>query len=243
LDACPYLRGRGPGKVAAVCVPVSMIGRSIGVLHAVAASGSHPPSAVISQLEVIADHVGTRIGTLRVLEQTHLQAATDSLTGLINRRTVENEIREMIRRGRPFSLAMGDLDHFKLLNDTHGHEVGDRALRVFARAMRNSLRDSDLISRFGGEEFVMVLPGVDVEGASAILQRAQEELLIALAQSNIPAFTASFGVAHSDATDSLEDLMRLADHALFTAKREGRNRVVFDSSLVPIGATHEVQVS
>jgi GAF domain-containing protein len=128
LDACPHLHGRGPGENSAVCVPVNMIGRSIGVLHAVASSELHPDFKSISQMEVVADQVGTRIGTLRVLEQSHLQAATDSLTGLINRRTVENEVREMIRRGTPFSLAMGDLDLFKVLNDTHGHEVGDRAL-------------------------------------------------------------------------------------------------------------------
>lgn len=228
LDACPYLRGRGPSEVAAVCVPVSMIGRSIGVLHAVSLSDAHRGTNGLAQMEVIADNVGTRIGTLRVLEQTHLQAATDSLTGLINRRTAENEVREMVRRGKPFSLSMGDLDHFKSLNDTHGHEIGDRALRLFARVMRNALRDNDLISRFGGEEFVVVLPEVGAAQAATILQRAQEELLVAVAQSNLPPFTVSFGVAHSDDSDTLEELIRLADHALFTAKREGRNRVVFD---------------
>lgn len=230
LDACPHLHGRGPGETAAVCVPVNMIGRSIGVLHAVASSRFHPDPKSISQMEVVADQVGTRIGTLRVLEQSHLQAATDSLTGLINRRTVENEVREMIRRGTPFSLAMGDLDRFKVLNDTHGHEVGDRALRLFARVMRSALREHDLISRFGGEEFVIVLPEVDLEPAVSALQRAQEQLLVAVAQSSVPPFTVSFGVAHSDTSVSLEDLIRLADHALFSAKREGRNRVVAEQS-------------
>ena len=230
LDACPYLQNRSEQPTSAVCVPVSMLGRSIGVLHAVAPIGAHPGPERVSQMEVIADQVGARISMLRVMEQTHLQAATDSLTGLINRRTVENDVRELIHRGGGFCLAMGDLDHFKTLNDTHGHEAGDRALRLFARVMKSSLRQNDLISRFGGEEFVVVLPDLDAEAAVGALQRAQEQLLLALAQGNVAPFTVSFGLAHSDASNSFEELVRLADHALFQAKREGRNRVVLDPS-------------
>jgi diguanylate cyclase (GGDEF)-like protein len=207
-----------------------MLGRSIGVLHAVGPARVHPEGERVAQMEVVADQVGARIGMLRVMEQTHLQAATDSLTGLINRRTVENEVREMIHRGGRFCLAMGDLDHFKILNDTHGHDAGDRALRLFARVMKGSLRQNDLISRFGGEEFVLVLPELGAEEAVGALQRAQEQLLLALSEGSVPPFTVSFGVAHSDACSSFEELVRLADHALFRAKREGRNRVTLDPS-------------
>ena len=234
LDACPFLHGRADRPTAAVCIPVNMIGRSIGVLHTVGTAEQHPSAPGISELEVVADQVGARIGMLRVMEQTHLQAATDSLTGLINRRTVENNVREMLHRRTPFAIAMGDLDHFKALNDTHGHEAGDRALRLFARVIRSALRGDDLISRFGGEEFVVVFPHLTADQAVAALQRVQEQLLVALGSGDLPPFTASFGVAHSDAATSLEELVRLADHALFTAKREGRNRVILDSASRPL---------
>jgi diguanylate cyclase (GGDEF)-like protein len=96
--------------------------------------------------------------------------------------------------------------------------------------MRSALLEHDLISRFGGEEFVIVLPEIDLDRAVSALQRAQEQLVVAVAQSSVPSFTVSFGVAHSDTSGSLEDLIRLADHAPFSAKREGRNRVVAEQS-------------
>jgi diguanylate cyclase (GGDEF)-like protein len=233
-DACPFLYQRADHRTAAVCIPVNMIGRSIGVLHTAAAIQRHPSQPRIAELEAVADQVGARIGILRVMEQTHLQAATDSLTGLMNRRTVENQVHELLHRRTPFSLAMGDLDNFKVLNDTHGHEGGDRALRLFARVIKSALRSADFISRFGGEEFLIVFPNLSAEQAVAALQRVQEQLLVALSNGDVPAFTASFGVAHSDAASSFDDLARLADHSLFAAKRQGRNRVVLDSTSSPV---------
>jgi len=161
---------------------------------------------------------------------THLQAATDPLTGLLNRRSFENQVQELLRTNRPFSLSMGDLDHFKALNDTHGHDAGDRALRLFARTMRTVLRSDDLVCRYGGEEFAIVFPGCSTAEAADALARVQEQLLVTLAGGAVPGFTASFGVAHSTDAPSLEELCRVADTALFRAKREGRNRVVVDAA-------------
>ena len=131
-------------------------------------------------------------------------------------------------RGEPFALAIGDLDHFKRLNDTHGHESGDRALRLFARALRSSVRGEDLVCRFGGEEFVVVFPRCTSQAAGGILRRMQEELLVAIAQGNVPGFTVSYGVTDSRQASTLDELVRIADMHLFQAKREGRNRVVVD---------------
>ena len=228
IDACPHLIGRSAGDRAAACVPVSVGGRSIGVLHATTDPAEPPSPVEVARLEALATQAGARIGTLRVMEATHLQAATDPLTGLLNRRSFENKVQDLLRRREPFTLAMGDLDHFKVLNDTHGHDAGDRALRLFSRTMREATRTSDLVSRYGGEEFVIAFPGLSVEVAARALGRIQEQLVLALSAGTVPPFTASFGVAHATDGDTLEDLCRIADAALFRAKREGRNRVVVD---------------
>jgi diguanylate cyclase (GGDEF)-like protein len=233
LDACPHLDGRPGGALAATCVPMSVGGRSIGVLHTVSEVGLPPTGADLVDLEAIASQSGSRIGMLRVMSATTLQAATDPLTGLLNRRSMENQVHELMRRGNPFTLAMGDLDHFKQLNDTHGHDAGDRALRLFARTSLRVLRSEDLVCRFGGEEFVFVFPDRTVPEAAAALERLRQEILLALAAATVPGFTASFGVAHSQQAATLEDLCRIADVALFRAKREGRDRIVTDD--VPAG--------
>lgn len=228
LDACPFLQDRSYGPCSAVCVPVNVAGRSIGVLHVTGPPEQPAGAEQVARLEALAAQGGARIGLLRVMERTNLQAATDSLTGLLNRRTLETGANELLQRGEPFALAMGDLDHFKRLNDTHGHEAGDRALRLFARTLRSSVRAEDLVCRFGGEEFVVVFPRRSAAEAADVLRRAQEELLVAVAKGNVPAFTVSYGVTDSDQAATLEELLRVADLNLFRAKREGRNRIVTD---------------
>ncbi|HET7490093.1 MAG TPA: GGDEF domain-containing protein [Acidimicrobiales bacterium] len=232
IDACPFLEDRPGGECSATCVPVSVGGRSIGVLHAATAPSVPVSKEGVARLEAIATQAGSRIGMLRVMAATHLQAATDPLTGLLNRRSFENQAQELLRKDLPFALAMGDLDHFKALNDTHGHEAGDRALRLFARTLRAALRSDDLACRYGGEEFVIAFPGCTTAEAVAALERVQENLMLALAAGTVPGFTASFGVAHTTDASSLEDLARVADGALFRAKRQGRNRVVADADSV-----------
>lgn len=229
LEACPHLENREAGSCAAVCVPVSVGGRSIGVLHA-AADPLSPPTAIdAAVLEAVATQTGTRLGMLRVMKAIHLQAATDPLTGLLNRRLFENHAHDLIRRGVPFALAMGDLDHFKQLNDTHGHDAGDRALRSFSQTLRSSLRTEDLVCRYGGEEFVILFPQRSADEAAAALDRVRQELLVSVSGGSVAPFTVSFGVAHSDHDQNLQELCRVADAALFRAKREGRDRVVIDS--------------
>jgi diguanylate cyclase (GGDEF)-like protein len=124
---------------------------------------------------------------------------------------------------------MADLDHFKQLNDTHGHEAGDRALRAFAHLTSQLLREQDVIARWGGEEFVLVLPDVDRHQAATVLERLRARL----AESNHgshPAFTASFGVTDSTRADTLEELLQLADAALYRSKSEGRDRATVNDS-------------
>ena len=228
LDGCPMLRVRGGDDFSAVCVPVSIMGRTVGVLHATGPYNDALDKGSITALQVLSNLAGNRLGMLRIMAETQLQATTDGLTGLMNRRSFENRERSLRANGVDYALAMADLDHFKGLNDTHGHEAGDRALRVFAETLRESVRNEDLVCRYGGEEFTILLPRVDLAGAIEVMERIREALASATRRGDVPTFTASFGVAESIAADDLEDLMHRADRALFAAKDAGRDCICID---------------
>jgi len=228
LDACPMLRGREVGRCSGVCVPVSIMGRTVGVLHAIAEPGDVPSDDDVQALQTLADQSGNRLGMLRMMAETQLQASTDGLTGLMNRRNLENAMRRLNTEGVPFSLVVADLDHFKVLNDTHGHEAGDRALRIFSKTLRASIRADDLACRYGGEEFAIVLPESDVPEALEVVERVRASLARAIEHGEAPPFTASYGIAHSTDAADLEDLFRRADQAMFAAKAAGRDCACLD---------------
>jgi diguanylate cyclase (GGDEF)-like protein/PAS domain S-box-containing protein len=233
LNSCPKLRDRPGGACSAVCVPVSFMGRSLGVLHSTGPEHAPLAKEKIAQLATLAGQAGARIGTVRAFEKTQLQASTDGLTGLVNRRTLEKELRGLFKGDAPFALAIADLDNFKQLNDMHGHETGDRALRLFAQVAQDTLRDQDVIARWGGEEFVIALEGLDRFAAIAILDRLRERLGQAH-PGETPRFTVSFGVADSAQADTLEGLLAIADAGLYAAKHGGRDRAhIGDPADVP----------
>ena len=241
LNACPKLQGRASGAVSAVCVPVTFMGRALGVLHATSPVGSPPDVDEVGRLTALATQSGGRIGTVRSFERSQLQATTDGLTGLRNRRTIETELRGLLNEGVEMSLVMADLDHFKLLNDTYGHGAGDRALRKFSQVLEASLRDSDIAGRFGGEEFVIALPGASVAKAVEVLDRLRQRLAIAGEEADNPTCTASFGVVDSSMGGSLEELLRIADAALYRAKDEGRNRVTVADERDVVSAAQSIE--
>ena len=157
---------------------------------------------------------------------------SDSLTGLYNRRhwqeRLDEELLRLRRRPSPMSLLMFDLDHFKRVNDEHGHQAGDQVLRKVGELVRATLRRTDVAGRYGGEEFAVLLPETDLEGALLVAERlreAAETTPVATAENHIR-FTISAGVAewHPD-IDSSEALVAAADRALYEAKHGGRNRV------------------
>jgi diguanylate cyclase (GGDEF)-like protein len=230
LDACPHLRDRGDPHCGALCVPVSIMGASVGVVHAVHRHEETLDRRQVDGLEIVAHQLGARVGLLSAMTQSQIQANTDPLTGLLNRRSLENEVRVLVRRSIPFALVLADLDHFKRLNDTFGHDTGDRALRLFARTMRRVMREGDAVARYGGEEFVLVLPELDAHEAVAVFDRVRLELEVALSDGRIPAFTVSAGVVDTTEAANVDELITLADQLLLRAKREGRNRVLHSGS-------------
>jgi diguanylate cyclase (GGDEF)-like protein len=226
LDACPKLLGRPGGRCRALCVPVSIMGRTVGVMHATRALDAPFPDSQLTDFETLAKLAGARVGLLRVMSETQLQAATDGLTGLLNRRSFEHKVTSLRRQGSALSLAMADLDHFKALNDTYGHATGDRALVLFAEILRSSFRSQDVIGRHGGEEFVVALPGCTAANAQRFLDALRSRLDAAITVAGLPHFTVSFGVVEATPQEDLPALIGRADAALFAAKRDGRDRVV-----------------
>lgn len=223
LDACPRLRDRARA-CSAVCVPVSFMGRALGVLHATGDVFAPPEPDVVAQLTTLGTQSAARIGTVRAFQKTQLQATTDGLTGLANRRSIEDTVRELAGVGRGYALVIADLDHFKRLNDTYGHETGDAALRRFAQTLRRAVRGDDVAGRWGGEEFVLVLPGTTAQEALEVVERFRAQLAEIHRGGAGPAFTASFGVADASMGQRFEDVFRLADEALYAAKQAGRDR-------------------
>ncbi|MEX2269522.1 MAG: sensor domain-containing diguanylate cyclase [Acidimicrobiia bacterium] len=237
LDACPLLRGRDRGRCSGVCIPVSIMGRTVGVMHTVGPVDEPLAEQEVAALQSVANQSGNRLGMLRVMAETQVQASTDGLTGLINRRSLENRVRQLRAARTDVAFVMADLDHFKTLNDARGHEAGDRALRVFAETLRTELRGEDLACRYGGEEFAIVLPGLDVPEAVEVVERVRDALAKSTGGGGAASFTCSFGIAHSADASDFEDLVQRADKALFAAKNAGRDRICLDGHSAPIAPT------
>ena len=234
LDSCPMLRSRERGRCSGVCVPVSIMGRTVGVLHSTGPVDEPLDDEAVQAAQTLANQAGNRLGMLRVMAETQLQASTDGLTGLVNRRSLENRVRQLRAEGVDFAFIMADLDHFKALNDTYGHESGDRALRIFSETLRLELRADDTACRYGGEEFAIVLPTVDVHGAVDVAERIRQALDATTGRGDTPTFTASFGIAHSVDASDLDDLVQRADGAMFAAKAAGRDRICLDGHSTPL---------
>lgn len=166
-----------------------------------------------------------------------LLASTDPLTQLYNRRHFFNlgnsEMAKALRHQRPLSVIMLDVDKFKKINDNYGHDAGDKALIALAKVCKDAARGSDIVARFGGEEFALCCPDTNSEGAQALAERLRlqvEAMSLSIDEQSI-SFTISLGVATADSSDdSLEGLLKRADHLLFEAKDSGRNRSVSDQT-------------
>lgn len=216
--------------LAQAAVPLIFQGGFVGFLLV----RSDDPARIWADNELMLMHTVTHQLTVAV-NQAHMfaqmqeLALTDGLTGCYNRRSfelqLERDLHLAIRIRQPLSLIMLDLDKFKQINDNAGHEAGDNALRLLAHSLRSELRAVDTAARFGGDEFAVILPQANIEGAQVVTERLRSRL----AQTEIPgygALTASFGLAsypaHASSRDTLVDA---ADRALFNSKRSGRNQI------------------
>jgi diguanylate cyclase (GGDEF)-like protein len=228
-------------RAAAIVVPCLHAGIFLVPLamHAFLPAGHNAAWLTVFTLETILYAVGTAFIVMLMVKDHHVHvyrtaASTDSLTGLLNRRAfMENALtlcKQQGKRGEPVATLMFDLDHFKTINDRFGHAVGDEALRLFGQVVRASTRADDIIARFGGEEFIAIVPG-GWESASKISERVRSSFEAAGAKVGNHAIgaTVSIGAATCyDAVTEIDALIARADAALYRAKHEGRNRVYID---------------
>jgi diguanylate cyclase (GGDEF)-like protein len=224
------------GHGSFICVPLRVKkGEVIGVLNA---HKPEPPAFTPNDLDLfqaVANEVAMALENAQLYQRTKDLSARDDLTGLFNRRhffeTLEKEAQRARRYRRVFSLLMLDLDHFKHYNDTHGHLKGDEVLKEVAHLLQGNVRGADVVARFGGEEFVMVLPEITKQGGMLAAEkiRAAMEQHPFFGRDRQPGgrMTATIGVATypEDSENSLE-LVDLADQAMYLGKQQGGNRVV-----------------
>jgi two-component system cell cycle response regulator len=173
------------------------------------------------------------------LQMSIEMAITDALTGLFNRRYLESHLSTLVEqaasRGKPLTVMVVDIDYFKAINDSHGHDAGDDVLRDFALRIKRSIRGIDLACRYGGEEFVLVMPETDMAVAAMVAERLRRRIAaepFAIQQgSRVVPVTISIGIAAlRDKDDTAASVLKRADQALYRAKRDGRNRVVPDAA-------------
>jgi diguanylate cyclase (GGDEF)-like protein/PAS domain S-box-containing protein len=218
-----------------LCIPVLAQGEALGILHFQATD--EQPTLADSELSLkttFAGQVGLSVANIRLREALRTQSIRDSLTGLYNRRylteMLDRETRRAVRSEQSLGVLMMDLDHFKKFNDTYGHDAGDTVLRETATFLGKSVRAEDIVCRFGGEEFVVILPAADLKATQArgerIRAKLREQAVLHQGQS-LGMITVSVGVAAlPQHGTSPKDLLEAADAALYRAKREGRDRVV-----------------
>ncbi|MFZ1916620.1 MAG: diguanylate cyclase [Terriglobales bacterium] len=234
-----------------LCVPIMTQEGAAGILHLQAILDTRDPfESELLITNSFAEQVGVSIANLRLQEALRQQSTSDALTGLYNRRyleeSLERELRRAARAKQPLSLVMFDLDHFKTFNDTFGHEAGDAVLREMGGSLARTARAEDISCRFGGEEFLLILPGTSLDGARTRAERvrSQARKLAVMHQGRpVGTVTVSLGVASFPVHGlSSKELIASADVALYRAKREGRDRVVVaetaESGAVAAGATH-----
>lgn len=223
LDACPHTSMEGPGS--SVCVPVDVLGDNVVVLHVVGRADDLPALRAMQMLEALADRVGHRLASLRSGSTPASPNSIDPLTGLLNRRTLEDMIYGLVRDLIPFAVAWCDVDELARYNDERGYEAGDRSLRLVAQVLREGVRPGDMVGRMDGDEFVVIFPNCSALSAAAALERMRDSLVLFQHGHDVAPFTMSAGVADSNQGTSIEEILGTAQQALDLAKRDGRNRV------------------
>ncbi len=228
-----FARGLNPPQVPSLLIlPLVVHERVLGTLVLGSEQKRAFDDSVRPALEVLASHVAVSLTNARMVGRLEELATTDGLTGLLNKRTLieeaDRKLKSAERFGKPVSLLVTDIDHFKKVNDTYGHDVGDVVIKGLGEVLKRVKRDTDIVGRFGGEEFVIVCEQTDEVGARNLAERIRKELEVTAFQTELGplSVTCSVGVATFPAAGrTWEQLFKATDEALYVSKRGGRNRV------------------
>jgi two-component system cell cycle response regulator len=228
-----FTRRLAPPTMASLLVlPLVVHERALGTLILGSSKRQAFGDAVRPMLEVLASHVAVSLSNARMLKRLEELATTDGLTGVYNKRALidhaNRKLRSAVRYSRALSVLVCDIDHFKRVNDTYGHDVGDVVIRGLADLLKRVKRDTDVVGRFGGEEFVVVCEETDERGGELLAERIRAELATTTFHTELGPLTVtcSVGVAPFPlAGDSWDALFKATDEALYVSKRGGRNRV------------------
>ena len=232
-----------PTEGSYYCGPLITGGNIVGSVRMQGATDLWTPERQ-RLLESYLSGAASALSNLRLLERMKHQANVDVLTGLHNRRFLEDYAQKLFaiarRRQQPLGIIMLDLDHFKSFNDTYGHELGDRILRHFARTITTSMRDTNLAVRYGGEEFLILLPDTNLKACTLVAERIRKAVMSMVVPSNteapLPRLTVSLGVAvFPEHGQTLKEVIQASDKAMYQSKRLGRNRVT--AAAIPHAAT------
>jgi diguanylate cyclase (GGDEF)-like protein len=225
-------KSRLKGMESLLVLPLVVREEPIGTLIVASKSADAFVASARETLQALTNQLAVSLANARAVRQLEELATTDGLTGCLNKRAFQAELGQKLmaaqRFGRKLSLIVTDLDHFKAVNDTYGHATGDRVLQQLGRVLKEMKRETDLVARFGGEEFCVLCEETDARGARLLAERVREKLASTELQTDIGTLkvTASLGVAtFPDHAKTAEELFSQGDKALYLAKKRGRNRV------------------
>ncbi len=234
---CQHLRSGAPESLASICVPLAAQGEMIGLLYLEREPGARRMPVRSNQTDArlastLAEQFALALANIQLRETLRNQSIRDPLTGLYNRRFLEESFRREFARAQrkesPLALMMLDVDHFKRYNDRYGHDAGDHVLRELGNLLARFIRESDIACRYGGEEFVLLLPGASAANAGArarALLAEVRKLNLVFQGAHLGRITASIGLAvYPDHVQDAEGLLQAADAALYVAKAGGRDR-------------------
>ena len=230
----PCLHLSQPRPAVSFCLPLQAQGETIGILNVQTQQEENLNESKRQLAYNVVEQAGMALSNLKLRDALREQSIRDPLTGLYNRRYMEEALKQQLsrvtRRLHPLGMIMIDIDHFKGFNDTHGHAAGDALLRELAKFLQKHIRGEDIGCRYGGEEFILILPDASLETTqqrAELLQQGAKEMRVKDAGQTLDGVTLSLGVAiYPQHGRTIENVMRAADAALYRAKQEGRDRVV-----------------
>ncbi|HEU4414108.1 MAG TPA: diguanylate cyclase [Candidatus Angelobacter sp.] len=245
--SCRHFAGSIPD--AYICLPLAALGETLGILHISALDSAAFTAPRLAMIQQSGEYAALRLANLRLREKLHDQSIRDPLTGLYNRRfleaTLEQELHRSSRHHTGLGVIMADIDKFKSFNDSFGHTAGDIVLKEVGALLRRSVRTEDIVCRYGGEEFLMVLPDTSLESVRERAEAMREsiaKLELQHAGHALGKITASFGISFSqDGVLTPDILLRYADEALYESKRRGCNCVSLSDSVANLLASEEKQ--